>query len=43
VARLARDLGGHCELANAPNGGLRVRIALPAILPLPGRAKPDER
>jgi two-component system, OmpR family, osmolarity sensor histidine kinase EnvZ len=37
VARLARDLGGHCELANAPGGGLRVRIALPVILPLPGR------
>ncbi len=37
VARLARDLGGRCELANAPAGGLRVRIALPVIPPLPGR------
>jgi two-component system osmolarity sensor histidine kinase EnvZ len=37
VARLARDLGGRCELANAPGGGLRVRIALPVILPLPCR------
>lgn len=29
VARLARDCGGQCELGNAPQGGLRVRIALP--------------
>lgn len=29
VARLARDLGGRCELSNACGGGLRARLLLP--------------
>lgn len=45
VARLARESGGRCVLANDPNGGLRVRIALPDASPLPGRREipPDGR
>jgi len=30
VTRLTRNQGGRCELSNHPEGGLRVRIALPA-------------
>ena len=30
VTRLVRNQGGRCELSNHPEGGLRVRIALPA-------------
>ncbi len=29
VGRLARELGGRCEIANAPDGGLVVRIVIP--------------
>jgi two-component system osmolarity sensor histidine kinase EnvZ len=29
VTRLVRNQGGRCELSNHPDGGLRVRIALP--------------
>lgn len=29
VSRLARELGGTCEFANAPTGGLIVRIVIP--------------
>lgn len=30
VTRLARNQGGRCEVSNHPDGGLRVRIVLPA-------------
>jgi two-component system osmolarity sensor histidine kinase EnvZ len=30
VGRLARELGGRCEIDNAPDGGLVVRIVIPA-------------
>lgn len=30
VTRLVRNQGGQCDLSNHPEGGLRVRIALPA-------------
>jgi two-component system osmolarity sensor histidine kinase EnvZ len=34
VERLARENGGRCELANDTDGGLRVRITLPMVLPM---------
>lgn len=31
ITRLVRNQGGQCELSNHPEGGLRVRIALPVL------------
>jgi len=31
ITRLVRNQGGQCDLSNHPEGGLRVRIALPAL------------
>jgi two-component system osmolarity sensor histidine kinase EnvZ len=31
VARLAHDRGGRCDVHNHPDGGLRIRIALPIV------------
>jgi len=38
VDRLARDHGGRCDVTNAPDGGLVVRISIPAGQQAPASA-----
>lgn len=44
VGRLSRELGGRCEIDNAPDGGLVVRIIIPCdepSAPAPAASKPS--